>query len=683
MTTPPFLLGAALAFWGWQTGLPGAGALLAALCEAPRVIKARWSFSQADFDRLWNITTILFLGAAVYLYVNEGSISLNDFFVDAGRRPEAIAERGRAALVWFQWFPMLFAPFVLAALFSTEQTIEVSTFSWFMRKRRATRSPHDEQRVNVAFPYFAVTLLAAGTAKVEGWYFYAGLCAVMGWAFWCGRERRFSLTVWAMVLLAVLTAGYGAQRGIWRAQRALEEMNVLWFTRVGGLAHDTRQTRTAIGMIGRLKMSDSIVLRLRTDGQPPPELLREASYNAYRSSVWANTNKDFTTVFNDLTNALHWPLLPGKKSRRAVNVACYLPGGGGVLPAPTGVSEIDRLPTELLERNSLGVLRTKGAPGLALYDVHYDERGATIDGPPQEADLVPFEDEEPGVQQVARELGLEPGMPPREAMRRVAVHFQKHFNYSSWLTGSHVRRTNETALTRFLLKERAGHCEYFATSAALLLRHAGVPARYAVGFSVQEGAGRKWVVRERHAHAWTLVYLDGVWQDFDTTPAGWNSIEALHTSSFIRPIRDFFSDLWFQFSKWRWGTSEWRRFLLWIPLPLLLLAIASFLWRKQWRQMRTRRGGAAAARAWPGLDSEFYELERALAGHGLGRRAHESWGHWSRRVSEQVQTAELGPLVRLHCRYRFDPAGLSGEERGALRRGALKLVARLKAKRTS
>jgi hypothetical protein len=54
--------------------------------------------------------------------------------------------------------------------------------------------------------------------------------------------------------------------------------------------------------------------------------------------------------------------------------------------------------------------------------------------------------------------------------------------------------------------------------APALLREAGLPARYAVGYSVQEKTGKGFIVRDRHAHAWCLVHLDGVWQDFDTTP---------------------------------------------------------------------------------------------------------------------------------------------------------------------
>ena len=42
MKPPPFLLGAALLFWGWQTGFLIVGGLMAVALESPRVIRARW-----------------------------------------------------------------------------------------------------------------------------------------------------------------------------------------------------------------------------------------------------------------------------------------------------------------------------------------------------------------------------------------------------------------------------------------------------------------------------------------------------------------------------------------------------------------------------------------------------------------------------------------------------------------
>ena len=77
-------------------------------------------------------------------------------------------------------------------------------------------------------------------------------------------------------------------------------------------------------------------------------------------------------------------------------------------------------------------------------------------------------------------------------------------------------------LGEFLLGTGAGHCEYFATTLALLLRTQDVPCRVVGGYLVHEttadGAAR--IARARDAHAWVEVLAeDGSWHTFDATPA--------------------------------------------------------------------------------------------------------------------------------------------------------------------
>jgi hypothetical protein len=64
--------------------------------------------------------------------------------------------------------------------------------------------------------------------------------------------------------------------------------------------------------------------------------------------------------------------------------------------------------------------------------------------------------------------------------------------------------------------------------ATVLLRAAGIPARYATGYSVQEGSEieQRYVVRASHAHAWVLAWVDGRWREVDTTPAVWAQADA-------------------------------------------------------------------------------------------------------------------------------------------------------------
>ena len=73
-----------------------------------------------------------------------------------------------------------------------------------------------------------------------------------------------------------------------------------------------------------------------------------------------------------------------------------------------------------------------------------------------------------------------------------------------------------------LFDAREGYCTYYATSMILMLRHLGIPARLAAGFSQGEydAESGQYVVREREAHTWVEVYFPGYgWIEFEPTSA--------------------------------------------------------------------------------------------------------------------------------------------------------------------
>ena len=245
-------------------------------------------------------------------------------------------------------------------------------------------------------------------------------------------------------------------------------------------------------------------------------------------------------------------------------------------------------------------------------------------------------------------------------MRRIEKHLGS-FAYSTFR--ERPVPAGETALGDFLTRSRSGHCEYFATAATLLARAAGVPARYATGlaaieYSPLEGA---YVVRTRHAHAWSRAWVDGRWLDLDTTPASWGIEEESQA-----PIWQGIADL-LRYAGFRWyQRGEFKAGDGWYAL---LAALALFL---AWRVLRGRRvlreeqAAAAPRRHYPGEDSEFYAVEKTLP----LRDRSETQAAWMKRIAPGL-SGEMADrtrqALRLHQRYRFDPDGIAAADRNQLR----------------
>lgn len=680
---PPFLLAAVLIFWGWQTGFLMAGLLMGLLLEVSRWVRARWSFSQDEFNQLWNITAIAVVGGAVFAFTaNEGPAAITGFFNAATftERSSAMNKATLAALAFMQWMPMIFFPFTAAQAFSSQEKIDFKVFSWFLRRAaRKGKTPANAapgRGVNVGYPYFGICLIAASAIKDDTRFFYPGLCGLMLWALWPHRCRRFAPVWWFATVSVAALIGLGGIKTLRGVQYLLNNFQADWFT-AGGRGFDAKESRTSMGAIGTLKGSSRIMLRVEIpDGNPVPHLLRQAVYQNFTSPTWRSTSRTFS-LLNWETNETSWILSPVPGSN-AVTIASYLDGGRGLLCAPEGLRRFDNLPVFQLETNYLGVIRSASGPGLVIYTARYGA-GPTYEGGPEAGDLGIPDNELPAIEAVLKEIGAG-DLPLAEQLKKIDRFFAKNFAYSLYQGRDSLKEAGVTPLTKFLLTKRSGHCEFFATATVLLLRQMHIPARYVAGYSVQESSGHnRYVVRDRHAHAWCLYYdADAkAWRDFDTTPGGW--VEAENSRrSFWEPFSDLWSRCWFEFSKMRWGQSALRPYLSLAIIPLVLFLFVRFIIKKGWRLSKQGKAAAAAAVPLPGQDSEFYLIERKLAALQLTQLPGETLRAWLFRVRENLPPGGAidDALLTLHYRLRFDPAGLTAEERDALRAGVQSWLAR-------
>lgn len=124
---------------------------------------------------------------------------------------------------------------------------------------------------------------------------------------------------------------------------------------------------------------------------------------------------------------------------------------------------------------------------------------------------------DPRIKQLAREQtrGLTNAYDKARAIERF---LKTHFGYTL-----NLKPAGDDPLAEFLFDVREGHCEYFATAMAMMLRTIGIPCRIANGFQMGEynEINDLYIVRERDAHSWVEVYFPAAdaWVEFDPTPA--------------------------------------------------------------------------------------------------------------------------------------------------------------------
>lgn len=118
------------------------------------------------------------------------------------------------------------------------------------------------------------------------------------------------------------------------------------------------------------------------------------------------------------------------------------------------------------------------------------------------------------------ELAVSFGTPDddiEEVAKRIRTFLMTKFSY----TLSQPNGFKADPLVAFLLEDRRGHCEYFASAFVLLLRMQGIPARVVGGYQGGEYDGVDDIVifRERNAHAWVeWLHPDHGWIVDDATP---------------------------------------------------------------------------------------------------------------------------------------------------------------------
>jgi len=112
-----------------------------------------------------------------------------------------------------------------------------------------------------------------------------------------------------------------------------------------------------------------------------------------------------------------------------------------------------------------------------------------------------------------------------EKIRRIESYVKKSATYD--LATSRMDSDHDDFARWFLEDSNTGYCVHFATAATVLLRAAGIPARYVEGYMVTCKAGEDVEVSNLDAHAWAEYYdsASGTWRILEATPADFHDEE--------------------------------------------------------------------------------------------------------------------------------------------------------------
>jgi hypothetical protein len=252
-------------------------------------------------------------------------------------------------------------------------------------------------------------------------------------------------------------------------------------------------------------------------------------------------------------------------------------------------------------------------------------------------------------------------------------------------------------IANFLFERKQGHCEYFASSMAVMLRTLGIPSRVVNGFRTDEfnDLTGNYVVRAKDAHAWVEAYFPGYgWQTFDPTPAGasgtpqgWNRL-ALYVDAMASFWRDWvvtydtshqlaLGQAAFSGTRGMWeGARKWAQIhyeamLKWarrsqdrvehspgrwavmggaIAVILLLLGnlgrIARLLHEK-WLHAHPERSPEQAAAMW------YRRMARALARRGMAKPAAQTPQEFVKRIEDSRLREPVARFTAVYESARF------------------------------
>ena len=186
--------------------------------------------------------------------------------------------------------------------------------------------------------------------------------------------------------------------------------------------------------------------------------------------------------------------------------------------------------------------------------------------------------------------------------KRLELWLQTELGYTLEMTAP----GDNEPLDFFLFENQKGHCEYFASTMAVMARTAGIPSRNVNGF-----LGGKWngfddyiSVTASDAHSWVELFIEGHgWMTFDPTPAAGRSPAAKNELSILNKMKMWSDSIKFAWFRWVIAYDLYKQL--------------RFLKNLQERFKRKRSGGGTSKASSDSKNTIFPKKTAFLVGLGV------------------------------------------------------------------
>ncbi len=289
-----------------------------------------------------------------------------------------------------------------------------------------------------------------------------------------------------------------------------------------------------LGRIGQIQQSNSVVMHIQIDDDKSGAFdlkWRGITLNLFDGKTWSNPHdKLIVPRLPDGAFALWQPEELARASRQ-VHPIHYR-----VLMEPVGSSVFFLAPTARLLQGNYRMVSMDG--GGAVFDMDAEHPVGSYEASSVLVTPKPAALRQTGTDYPPEVLLNYLQLPPLDARiprlaetvtaaattnydKAAAIEFYLRNNFAYTLQLPRV--LPHDPLANFLFDRKRGHCEYFASSMAVMLRSLRIPSRVVNGFRTGEfnDLTSQYVVRASNAHSWVEVYFPGYgWIEFDPTPAG-------------------------------------------------------------------------------------------------------------------------------------------------------------------